>query len=236
MKKIINLILILILTLSSLKANATQIMSNSEVKSIIAKQVTEQYKKYTDAQLNIEVIALPFQDLSLPNGKINFIIEGSTDKFMPRDLEKVTVYVDNQFVKTFNAPIVAKAYEDVLVASCFINIEKPLSTDNVVVKRLEVSNTLEYQLRPEILNKEILAKKAFRDGEIIDKRFVKFKPDVSRNSNVTVLFNTNNLSISTEATALSNGVIGDNICIMNKNYNKVYTGKIVAENKVLVKI
>lgn len=236
MKKIINLTLIMILILSSLKANSATVMRDSEVKSVIVKQVSEQYKKYTDAQLNVEVVALPFQELVLPDGKINFVIESTANKFMARDLEKVSVYVNNKFIKTFNAPIVVKAYEDVLVASCFINIEKPLTSGNVVVKKLEISHTLGYQLKKEALNKEILAKKAFREGEMIDKRFVKLKPDIVRNANVTVVFNTNNLSISTEATALSSGMVGDNICIMNKNYNKVYTGKIIGENKVLVKI
>ena len=236
MKKIINLTLILILALSSLKANSATIMSDGEVRSVIAKQVNEQYKQYTDAQLNVAVVALPFQELTLPDGKINFVIESTANKFMARDLEKVSVYVNNKFIKTFNAPVVVKAYENVLVASCFINIETPLTSENVIVKKLEISHTFGYQLKQESLNKEILAKKAFREGEMIDKRFVKLKPDVVRNANVNVVFNTNNLSISTEATALSNGMVGDNICIMNKNYNKIYTGKIVGENKVLVKI
>ena len=238
MKKIINLTLILILILasSSLRANADNIMSDDEVKSIISGQVGEQYKQYTDAQLKVEVVALPFKNLSLPDGQVTFVTESIAKKFMARTLEKVTVYVNDKFVKTFNAPILVKAYEDVLVASCFINIENPLNSDNVVVKKLEISNTLGYELKPESLNKEVLAKKAFREGEIIDKRFVKLKPDILRNAKVTAVFNTNNLTISTEAAALANGMVGDNICIVSKNYNKVYTGKIIGENKVLVKI
>ena len=235
MKKVFELILITFLALSSLKANAV-VLSNTEVKSMIAKQVIENCKKYTDAQLNVEVVALPFKDLTLPNGKVSFTIKPSAEKFLARDLEKVFVYVNNKFVKTFNAPVVVRAYQDVLVASCFINREKEITPSIVTVKRLEVSNTLGYQLKPEALNNNIIAKKAFIEGEVIDKRFVKLRPDILRNANVTVLFNTNNLTISTDATALSDGVIGDNICIMNKNYNKVYTGKIIGENKVLVKI
>lgn len=235
MKKTLNLILILISVFSSLKAEAV-ILNNSEIKSAIIKQVGENYKKYTDAQLNIEVIALPFKDLDIPTGKVSYKIESSANKFMPRDLEKVSIYVNDKCVKTFNAPIIVKAYEDILVASSFINIGQRITPSIATVKKLEISNTLGYQLKSDSLGKDIIAKKAFREGEIIDKRFVKLKPDIMRNANVTVFFNTNDLTITTEAIALSDGIVGDSICLMNKNYNKVYTGKIIGENKVLVKI
>lgn len=235
MKKVINLTLITILALSSLKAEAV-VFKDAQVRDIIAKKVIENDRKYTSADLNVEVVALPFKDLILPEGRVYFEVKPTVEKFMPRDLEKVTVYVDGKFVKTFNAPVVVKAYQDVLVASCFINREKEISANDVTVKRLEVSNSLDYQLKKENLDNSLIAKKCFSEGEIIDKRFVKLRPDVVRNAIVTVLFNTNNLTISTEATALSDGVKGENICIMNKNYNKVYTGKVIGENKVLVKI
>lgn len=235
MKKLFRLIIIMILTFSSLKVEAT-ILSNSEIKAGIAKQVIENYKKYTDAQLDVEVVALPFRDLYLPDGKISFIVTPSMDKFMARDLEKVSIYVNDKCVKTFNAPVVIKAWETVLVASCFINREEQINSNVVTAKKVEISNTMQYPLRADALGKDILAKKAFREGEIIDKRFVKLRPDVLRNSNVTVFFNTNNLTVSTEAIALSDGVVGDDICLMNKNYNKTYRGKVIGENKVLVKI
>lgn len=235
MKKLFRLILIIILTFGSLKVEAA-ILSNSEIKAGIVKQVIENYKKYTDAQLNVEVVALPFKDLYLPDGKISFIVTPSMDKFMARDLEKVSIYVDDKCVKTFNAPVIIKAWETVLVASGFINREEQINSNVVTVKRVEISNTMQYPLRADALGKDILAKKAFREGEIIDKRFVKLRPDVLRNSNVTVFFNTNNLTVSTEAIALSDGVVGDSICLMNKNYNRTYKGKVIGENKVLVKI
>lgn len=235
MKRIFKLFLITILVFSSLKAEAA-VYSDSEIKSIISNQVVDMYKKYTDAQLSVEVVALPFKDLDLPNGNVSFVIKPSMDKFMARDLEKVLVYVNDKFVKTFNAPVVVKAYENVLVASRFINIGQRITSNIVTVKKLEVSNTIGYQLKPEFMNKEIIAKKAFREGEVIDKRFIKFKPDVLRNSSVKVFFNTNNLTVATEAISLSDGTIGEDICLMNKNYNRVYTGKVIGENKVLVKL
>lgn len=235
MKKIIRLILIMFLAFSSLKANAV-ILTNTQIESEIKKQVTETYRKYTDAELSIEIVTLPFKDLYVTNGEITYKIESFSTKFVPRELEKVTIFVNGKPVKVFNAPVVVKVYENVLVASNFINIGQQINTSTAKVKRMEISNILDYPLRVDALGKDIMAKKAFREGEIIDKRFIKLKPDIVRNARVTVMFNTNNLTVSTEATALSDGTIGDSICLINKNYNRVYTGKVIGENKVLVKI
>lgn len=235
MKKIIITTLITILAFGSLKANCAVIKS-SDVKAVVLKQVRENYQRYTDAQLDIKVVTVPFVELEVPNGEITYSIKPSADKFMPRDLEKVTIYVNGNPVRSFNIPIVVKAYEDVLVASGFINREAQINSSVVTIKKKEISNIMEYPLRAKDLGKDILAKKAFSEGEIIDSRFVKQRPDILRSATVTVVFNTNNLTISTDATALSDGVVGDNICVMNKNYNKVYTGTIIGENKVLVKL
>lgn len=235
MKKILSLILILLLAFSVLKANAVT-LSEAEVKEAIAKQVSEKYKEYTDAELKVQVLALPFTKLELPNGKVSFVVESNSKKFMARDLEKVLVYVNDKFITMFNAPVLTKAYQNVLVASCPIQREKPINLKVVTVEKREISNNMQYLLTESYLSKEIMAKKFFAQGEVIDKRYVKLKPDILRNSNVIVLFNSNTLTVSTEAIALSDGVIGENICLMNKHYNKIYTGKVIGENKVLVQI
>lgn len=235
MKNIIITTLITILALGSLKADCAIIKGN-EIRNVVLKQVRENYSRFTDAQLDVKVVTVPFVEIEVPNGHITYSVKASADKFMPRDLEKVTVYVNGEPVRSFNVPVVVKAYEDVLVASCFINRESQINSSVVKVQKKEVSNIIEHPLRANDLGKDILAKKAFSEGEIIDKRFVKQRPDILRSATVTVLFNTNNLTISTDATALSDGVVGENICVMNKNYNKVYTGTIIGENKVLVKL
>lgn len=235
MKNTAKLILIMALLFSSLKANSA-VMSNNEVKAIITKQIETQYKNYTNADVSVNVVTLPFNGLSLPDGKVSLVVESSSDKFMARALEKVSVYVSDKFVKTFNVPVVVKAYENILVASGFINIGQQINSNVAAVKRVEISNLLGYQLNEDSLDKGMISKRAFKSGDIIDKRFVKFRPEISRNANVTVIFNSNNLNIEIEAIALSDGAIGDNICLMSKNYNRTYKGTVVGENRVLVKI
>lgn len=235
MKKIINLTLIAIFALSALKTQA-RTFSSDEVKFEIAGQVVEACKKYTDADLQVTVLALPFKDLVLPDGKTSFEVTSNVDRFMARDLKKVNVYVNQKFVRTFNVPVDVKAYKYVLVASDFIAREKNLTKSMVQVKKMEVSYNLDYALTEDILGRDIITKKTFKEGEIIDKRFVKLRPDVQRNSQVTAYFKKENMLISVDATALSDGMTGDYIGVENKNYKKIYTGKIIGENKVLIEM
>lgn len=235
MKKTFKIALMLILALSSLKANAA-VLTNNQVREIIAKQATEIYKNYTDAQVEVNVVGLPFKDLTLPDGKVSFKIISASEKFSARDLEKVSVYVNNNLVRTFNAPVVVKAYRDVLVASSQIDREQTINLSNVRIERKEVSNIIGRQLTPADLDKGFLAKKFFSEGEIIDKRFVKAKPEILRSANVTVFFSSNDLTVTIEGTALSDGGMGETICVLNKDYNKIYKGTVIGANRVLVKI
>lgn len=235
MKKTIKIFLITILALTALKVHA-RTYSVDEVKYNIADQIIENSKKYTDAELQVNVVALPFQNLNLPDGKVKFAVTSFNDKFSPRDLKKVVVSVDGKPQKIFNVPVEIKAYKDVLVASSFLEREKMLTKGDVLTQRKEISTMIEYALTDDTLKKDVITKKAFRAGEIIDRRFVRLKPDVQRNNSVTAYFSNDNLTVSIDATALSDGMIGEYIGVENKAYKKVYTGKIIGENKVLIQL
>ena len=81
------------------------------------------------------------------------------------------------------------------------------------------------------------AKKAFQKGEVIDKRFVKMRPDVERNNDVRIFFVSNGaVMITIDGTAMADGMTGDYVNVENRNYKKVYKGKVIGENRVLVNI
>ena len=88
-----------------------------------------------------------------------------------------------------------------------------------------------------VLDKEMSAKKAFQKGEVIDKRFVKMRPDVERNNDVRIFFVSNGaVMITIDGTAMADGMTGDYVNVENRNYKKVYKGKVIGENRVLVNI
>jgi flagella basal body P-ring formation protein FlgA len=63
------------------------------------------------------------------------------------------------------------------------------------------------------------------------------RPDVARNGDVRRYFVANGaVMITIDGTAMADGMYGDYINVENKNYKKVYTGKVIGENRVLVNI
>ena len=227
---------LLLLMLISPCAEA-QVISSSKVKVDVARLFESNYKKVIDGDVQVKITATPFADLQLPDGKITYKVAGGSDKILPRDVKRVDVYVNGAYVRTLNLPAQTSVYKDVLVAKEQINREQTLTKECTEVKKVDVSNRANYVLDGSMLDKEITTKKIFQKGEIIDKRFVKMKPDVARNSDVRVFFVSNgSVMISIDGTAMSDGMLGDYINVENKNYKKVYNGKIIGENRVLVNI
>jgi len=214
-----------------------QVISSSKVKVDVARLFESNYKKVIDGDVQVKITATPFADLQLPDGKITYKVAGGSDKILPRDVKRVDVYVNGAYVRTLNLPAQTSVYKYVLVAKEQINREQTLTKECTEVKKVDVSNRANYVLDGSMLDKEITTKKIFQKGEIIDKRFVKMKPDVARNSDVRVFFVSNgSVMISIDGTAMSDGMLGDYINVENKNYKKVYNGKIIGENRVLVNI
>ena len=234
MNKIVATALILII--SNLGVNA-QMVSSADVKTSVAKILETNYNKMTNGEVEVKVSATPFAQLQLPDGKVSYKVVSGGDKILPRDIKRVDVYVNNAFAKTLNLPVQTIVYKDVLVASDFINREQAVTNECTTVKRMDVSMKMDYVLDSKMLSKEMAAKKAFQKGEVIDKRFVKMRPDVQRNGEVRIFFVSNgDVMVTIDGTAMADGMTGDYINVENKNYKKVYNGKVIGENRVLVAI
>ena len=233
MKKLLITALIMMLGLSV----QAQTITSAEIKTQIASQLEAIYSKNANAEVEVKIIATPFAELQLPDGKVTYKIVQGADKIVPRDIKRVDVYVNDSFVRTLNLPSQTSVYKEVLVAADFINREQAFTREATLVKKIDVSQKFDYILSDKFLSKEMSAKKAFQKGEIIDKRFVKMKPDVLRNGEVRIFFVSNGaVMITIDGTAMADGMTGDYINVENKNYKKVYTGKVIGENRVLVNI
>ena len=214
-----------------------QVISSNKVKVDVARLFEANYKKIIDADIQVKITATPFADLQLPDGMITYKISSGGDKILPRDVKRVDVYVNGVYQRTLNLPAQTFVYKDVLVAREQIGREQTLTKDCTEVKKVDVSMRAAYVLDGSMLDKEITTKKIFQKGEIIDRRFVKMRPDVARNADVRVFFVSNgSVMISIDGTAMSDGMLGDYINVENKNYKKVYNGKIIGENRILVNI
>lgn len=235
MKKVLSTALIMILSI--LCANA-QTLTSADVKTNVALLLETNYKKMTGGDVSVKISATPFSELKVPDGKITYKLSSdSRDKILPRDVKRIDIYVNNAFIKTLNLPVQTCIYKNVLVAGDFINREQAVTKDCTEVKRVDIASKMDYILTEKMLDKDITTKKAFQKGEILDKRFLKMRPDVARNSDVRIFFVSNGtVMVSIDGTAMSDGMSGDYINVENKNYKKVYNGKVIGENKVLVNI
>lgn len=233
-KTVVSVLLLLLIT----PCVQAQVIPASKIKIDVARLFENNYKKVVDGDVQVKITATPFADLQLPDGKVTYKIStGSGDKILPRDVKRVDVYVNGVFQRTLNLPAQTSVYKDVLVASEQINREQMLTRECTEIKKIDVANRADYVLDGSMLDKEITTKKIFQKGEIIDKRFVKMRPDVARNADVRVFFVSNgSVMITIDGTAMSDGMLGDYINVENKNYKRVYNGKIIGENRVLVNI
>jgi len=212
-------------------------LTDNFVREEIRKQIINQNKKYTDAELKIIIANMPFSTMTIPDGKLKFVVTSNFDKFVPRDIKKVYVYSNGVIAKEFIVSVRTLAYKNVLCARTQLDREALLSNANVVSKKMEVSANIDYILTEDMLkNRQIITKKWFREGEILDKRFVKIKPDVERNAEVQIYFKSNGVLIAISGKALNEGMVGDYIDIQNTTYKRKYRGRVIGENKVLIGI
>lgn len=235
MRKILGTILITLLTAITVQA---QTLTSAQVQSDISKVLKETYYNgLTGYEVDVKVMNVPFSELIIPDGKVYYEVVSPKDRYIPRDVKRVNVYVNGMLVKTLNLPVAIQAYKEVLVAKTDIVRDQAITEENTTLKRVDCTNVIEYVLDKESLKKEMTSKKIFRTGEVIDKRFINVKPDVVRNTEVRVFFASNdNLMVTIDAVALEDGLIGEWVSVENKNYKKVYKGKIIGENRVLVTI
>ena len=216
---------------------SAQTITSAQVKSDVAHLFETKYQKMTTGEVEVKIVGTQFSELQLPDGKITYKITAGGDKIIPRDVKRVDVFVNNKYVRTLNLPTQTSVYKNVLVASDTINREQSITKECTSLKRVDVSMRMDYVLDDKMLDKEMSAKKMFLKDEIIDKRFVKLRPDVARNSEVRVFFVSNgSVMVAIDGTAMTDGMVGDYINVENKNYKKVYSGKIIGENRVLVNI
>lgn len=233
MKKVLSLIVLIMVMMTSVKAEA-QTLTVKQFENEISKQVIKTYKNYTDADLSVKILQVPFSTLNIRDGVVTYKVTSNNDKFMPRDVKKVEIFVNGKYERFMMIPVEVKAYKNVLVASEPINRDSAITAMNTVMQRREVSNVLSNVITNSYLKRDVVSKKMYREGEIIDKRFLAARPDVARNQEIVALFKSSGVTISITAISQSEGNIGDYVMLKSPKYQRVYRGKVIAPNRVLV--
>ena len=180
------------------------------------------------------MLTVPFSELNVKDGAVTYKVTSNSNRFMQRDVKRVEIYVNGSLAKVVMAPVEVKAYKNVLVARSEINRESAVTSFNTMIQRKEISNLISHVIAPGELKKDAMARRVFKEGEIIDTRFLTTKPDVLRNQEVTAFFKSSGIMVSISATAQTDGNIGDYVTLKSPKYQKVYRGKVIGPNRVLI--
>ena len=85
---------------------------------------------------------------------------------------------------------------------------------------------------------EILVERYFSDSgcysDIIKECLLESVQNVARNQEIVALFKSSGVTISITAIAQGEGNIGDYVMLKSPKYQRVYRGKVIAPNRVLV--
>ncbi len=238
-KKLFLLILIVLAFANfAIQKAFAEIITDKEIKDAVVQKVSAELDKFDIERYEVTVVSLPFPQLILPDGDLSIKIDSIHSKSLTsRMIVRVSFLVDGKYIKSIGVPIAIKAYKNVYVAKDLIERGETITKDKVQLQPMDITSNTKDFLTEKDFEKGITALKIFQPDELINVRFTRITPDVTKNSIVKVILNSkDSIFITTDAVALGEGRVGDIINIQNKKLNKTYSAKVIGENKVLIKI
>lgn len=228
------LIVLTATTLSS--ACEAAVLTSKNIHDSVCKSVAQQVKNSVKGDVSVQVNSIPYDNINIPDGdvKINAVL--NYQNFTPATVARVEIYVNEKRVDTFGVPVRIKVTDNVWVAKDKINLGDSLTSSKLALEKRDVSVLADKAARQDYDTDNSLSKRVFREGDIIDIRYLEKLPDVRRNTQVNVLFNSEYVNVTMPAVALENGKEGDFIRVKSLKYKKEYTGKVINRNTVLVNI
>lgn len=236
MKKLFKIALILILfVFAQAKANAAvlnEFYLSGEIENILSQKIKEQIGE--DFELKIK--PLSFKELEVKDGEISIDVDINLKSQTNNKMAKVQIYSDGVKDKLFYTPVDLKIYENVYVATTTVQKDEEFSFKNIKTERKNVTACYKYVVKKEEKLNGKRAKKYFNKGDLIDSRYVETPLAVEKQNIVLINFKTGGLDLTLDGIALEDGKIGDYIKVKNEKYNKIYTGKVISPNKIIVNI
>jgi flagella basal body P-ring formation protein FlgA len=211
-------------------------VTQEKLTASIEKQVVSKLSKTVSGEIQAKALMLPVASLEIPQGKLEIKVDLDNNKFVPKKYTMVTLNVDGQKVRKFPVPVTLTLEQNVWVANDNISKDNTLNSASFNLEKKDITNNYALIIGADKDLSDYVAIRAIKPGEVLDRRCAMLKPDVFKNSIVSAIFDAGGINIAMEATALQNGVIGDSIRVHSEKYKKFYTGEIIGQNKVLVKI
>ncbi len=211
------------------------ILDKDYLQSKITEDLNNQYK-LNNPDGAIIVKNVPVISVDLKGSKIGITTSCDFTSIGKNKLAKVTLTEDDKILRTFVVPVEIKAYDTVLVAAKDIMKGEALNSTNSRYEKRNIEYNAGNVISENYDYRNLTSQRNIKAGEVIDKRFLAKQTVISRSAPVTATFQTGGISLSIEVTAMENGALGDYIKVRSKEYNKIYQGKVISSNQVLIQI
>lgn len=212
------------------------VLTQNKLASEIEKQVVRKLSKTVKGEITVKALLVPVESFKIPDGELDVIVDLDNNQFAPKKYATVTILVNGQKIKKFPTPLTLNLYKNVWVAAENIERNKSLTKANFTLEKKDVTGNYSIIIDADKNISEYIALKNIKSGDVIDRRYVMPRPDVARNSLVSVVFDTGGVKVAIDAEAIQDGCIGDIVKVRSNEYKKYYTGKVIDTNQILVKI
>ncbi len=179
-------------------------------------------KRYPDTDIEIEKIRLAEDIYTNEKGDITLKL--------PEDIFGSMYFTINNGISDFNVYAYIRGYKNVYVTTDRVYKEKPF-INKIERKSVEITN-----LRDEpVMNPEdYISNRVIAAGRILDKSMVMDKPDIVEGEKVKIIFNEENLRVTTEGILQEHAYIGKIVRVKNTSSGKIISGKYVGDRKVTI--
>ena len=233
-----NLILIISILILTCQNAFCYVINSTELNRIITSKLKyEAINKLninqSDTEIKINIINTP-DSVVIKSQKPKIEIT-PINTIQPDTYRRITIKnADNTVAKIFNAKVQTSVIKEVLVAKESIPFNKEINSQNA---HLEKADILKYHNKVLThFEDNLIAKRNYQKGNVIIADYAKPKAQISKNSNVDIVFLSKGVRIKLQGKALKDGNIGDTILVRSEKYNKIYSAKVNSSNEVVVKI
>lgn len=236
-KQIKNLILFLIF--ANLQGAFSYTLTSNELKetlNIKVKRELSQILKEYSSNFTFNISGIPNADvITNENTKPTIEIESQNRNFSSNLYRRVLIKTSNgNLIKSFPINVQTRVYKEVLVASETIPFDSEINTNNSRLEKREISKYLGKTFSNNSIN--LISKRNYPKGAIIVSNYTKQKSLILKNSDIDIIFKSNNLNIKVKGTALKEGSKGETILVRSEKYNKTYNAVVLSQNEAMVRI
>jgi|GEM_PF-1321160 flagella basal body P-ring formation protein FlgA len=192
-------------------------LTEKKLKKILLKALKDRHP-----EVDIEIERLRLSKNIYTNEKENILIE------LPEETFGSTYLTVSNGINNFNVYAYIKGYKTVYVTTDRIYKEKPLK-GKITLKKVDITN-----LRDEPVENpdKYISNRVIASGRILDKSMVMKKPDILKGEKVKIIFNEDNLRVSTEGILQEHAYIGKIVRVENTSSGKIISGKYIGNGQV----